>query len=561
MHNRNEGRPQGGPQRTEPVLGNLDQLDAGADRRGAAREPAPRVPPVLPTFAVGERRTRPARQRRRVPWWIAAVAVVLAGGGAWAWNHQALLSSLLPQTQLNSLLTRADQAYAAGKLADGPNSARGLYEAAHALDPDNNQALTGLQNVGNAELARAKAALQQRDYTTARVALEEARSLLGGGAGVDAVDQSLAKAVLHSANVDVLVGQARAALSNGRIDGNDGAAALFRKVLAGDPTNAVAQHGMNQVGDVLAARIQQELGNHDRAGAQQTLNHLAGLVPRYSALPSLRAAIATADRAADAQRDQYLAQGQAYLRAGKVVGGGNANAEAQFKAALAADPGNAQAEAGLGQVAGALIVQANAAIDAGQPKVAGKLLDQATALAPKSADLAAARSRLQGHGSAAEAAASAPTSAPLTPADSAKLARLVARAKRAAGQGNIMLPPGNSAYDLYRAALGIDGNNAAAQAGIRALPAASRQRFDLDLQKDDLDGAHDMLATLEQLNPGDPTIAMLRRKLGRAWLDRAEHYIGLGETGAARAALREARRLVPGDPRVSEVDAKLERNG
>jgi tetratricopeptide (TPR) repeat protein len=558
MHNRNDPSAPGGPRRTEPVLGNLDQIDTGGDRRDFARPARAETSARKPPFTA--RHQQVPRRHRRVPWWAIVIVLVLAGGGGWALTHQSTLSALLPQTQLNSLLTRADAAYAAGKLAGDPDSARDLYDAARALDPDNERALTGLQNVGNAELKQAQVALKQQDYPAARTALEEARSLLGGGAAVAAVDQALAQAVLHSANVDVLVNQARAALANGHIDGADGAAALFRKVLAGDPHNAVAQHGMDGVGNVLAARIQTALGNQDRAGARQTLTRLAGLLPGYSQLPSLRASVAAADRAADAQRDQYLEQGEADLRAGKVTGAGNDNAEAQFKAALAADPGNAKAQVGLGRVAEALIVQANAALDAGHAQAAGKLLDQAAVLAPKSADLAAARSRLRA-GGAANATATATATTTLTPAESAKLGRLVAQAKVAADKGDIMLPPGNSAYDLYRAALGIDGNNAVAQAGLRALPSMTQHGFQRDLRRDNLDGAHDMLATLQQLNPGDPSIATMQHALGGAWLDRAEHYIGLGDAAAAQAALREAQRLVPGDPRISEVGAKLHRNG
>ena len=557
MNDRNDPSSRDSLRRTEPKLGNLDHVDAGADRRTTMRaDPADRPP-----FANTTRRQRAQRKPFRAPWLVLAIVAVLAVAGGWAFTHQATLSGLLPQTQLNSLLTRADKAYAEGKLSGSPESARDLYEAARALDPDNEQALTGLQNVGHSELVRAQAALTQGDYASARTSLEEARSLLGGGADVTAVDQALAKAVLHNANVGVLIDQARAALANGRIDGDDGAAALFGKVLAGDPHNAVARHGMNQVGDALASRIQTQLGNGDRAGARQTLTRLSGLLPGYSQLPTLRANIAAAGRAADAQRDQYLAQGQADLRAGKMTGSGNDNAEAQFKAALAADPGNAAAQAGLGQVAEALVVQANAAIDAGHARDAKNLLDQAAALAPKSADLAAARSRLHaGRNAPTVAAASAPAvpAAPaLTPEDSAKLAQLVANAKAAARRGDIMLPPGNCAYDLYRAALGIDGNNAEAQAGLRDLPEVTRQQFRRALREDNLDKAHDMLGTLEQLDPGDPATASMRHGLGSAWLDRADHYVGLGELGAARAALREAQRLVPDDPRISEVDAKL----
>jgi len=554
MNDRNDASSRDNPRRTEPKLGNLDHVDTGADRRTTMRaDPADRPP-----FTNTTRRQHAQRRPFRVPWLVLAVVVVLAVAGGWAFTHQATLSGLLPQTQLNSLLTRADKAYAEGKLSGDPDSARDLYEAARALDPDNEQALTGLQNVGHSELVRAQAALTQGDYASARTSLEEARSLLGGGADVTAVDQALAKAVLHNANVGVLIDQARAALANGRIDGDDGAATLFHKVLAGDPRNAVAQHGMNQIGDALASRIQTQLGNGDRASARQTLARLSSLLPGYSQLPTLRANVAAADRTVDAQRDQYLAQGQADLRAGKVTGSGNDNAEAQFKAALAADPGNAAAQAGLGQVAEALIVQANAAIEAGHAHDARNLLDQAAALAPKSADLVAARSRLSAGGKAPPEAAESPPPAPtLSPADSAKLARLVAHAKVAARNGDIMLPPGNCAYDLYRAALGIDGNNAEAQAGLRSLPQVTREQFQRALREDNLDKAHDMLGTLEQLDPGDPAAASMRHGLGSAWLDRADHYVGLGQLGAARAALREAQRLVPDDPRISEVDAKL----
>lgn len=570
------------PRRTDPTLGDLDQLDAGADRRGPAREREPERPASAPPpFNTRPMRRRPLRRRHRRRWSLIMLAVVLAGVIGWLWSHQAMLSGMLPQTQLNALLARADTAYSAGNLAGGPDSARDLYEAARALDPDNEHALTGLQNVGHAELDQAQAALKKRDYAAARSSLEEARSLLGGGAAVDVMDQALAKAVLQTSNVDVLINQARSALANGHIDGPDGAATLFGKVLAGDPNNAVARHGMDQIGDLLATRIQGQIGSSDLAGAKQTLSNLAGLLPRYSQLPTLRAAVAAADRDSDSQRDQYLDKGQAYLREGKISGTGDDNAEAQFKAALKADPGSDQARAGLGQVAQALIVQANAAMESGQSQDAKTLLDDAAALAPKSADLAAARSRLAASESrpAPEPAERAtahtdvatieadqepeasvpPPPAPLTPMQSAKVARMVARAKSAARKGDIMLPPGDSAYDLYRAALGIDGDNVEAQAGLRALPEVTRAQFDQAVREDNLDQAHDMLETLEQLDPGDPATPAMRHRLGSAWLDRADHYVGLGELAAARTALQEAQRLVPQDPRLGQVDARIQR--
>lgn len=584
MNGRHDSSSRDTSRRTDPTLGDLDQLDAGADRRGAAREREPERPasaPRPPPFNARPARKRPLRRRHRMRWSLIILAVVAIVVIGWLWNHQAMLSGMLPQTQLNALLERADTAYSAGNLAGSENSARDLYEAARALDPDNEHALTGLQNVGHAELDRAQAALKKRDYASARSALEEARSLLGGGAAVEGMDKALAKAVLQTSNVDVLINQARAALANGDIDGPDGAAALFGKVLAGDPHNAVARHGMDQIGDLLATRIQGQVGSNDLVGAKQTLSDLAGLLPRYSQLPTLRASVAAAERDSQSQRDQYLEKGQADLRAGKITGAGDDNAEAQFKAALEADPDNDKAKAGLGQVAGALIVQANAALESGQTQDAKKLLDAAAELAPKSADLAAARSRLAAsearpapkaanrataHASVATVEAdqvpeafAPPSPAPLTPMQSAKVARLVARARSAARKGDIMLPPGDSAYDLYRAALGIDGDNVEAQAGLRALPEVTRAQFDQAVREDNLDHAHDMLATLQQLDPGDPAMPAMRHRLGSAWLDRADHYVGLGELAAARTALQEAQRLMPQDPRISEVDARIQR--
>ena len=553
MNGRNDSSSRGTPRRTEPVLGNLDQLDASADRRDK-RSGASQPPP----FRARDRREPAPRHSHRGWWFALVVLLVLVGAGAWAFTHQTMLRGLLPQTQLNSVLTRADDALAAGKLTGGPDSARELYEAARVLDPDNEHALDGLQKVGHEELERALEALKRRDYASARSDLEQARSLLGGGTGVEAVDDELAKAVLHDANINELISQARAALANGQIDGASGAAALFGKVLAGDPHNAVARHGMDQVGDLLATRVQDRLDQNDRAGAKKALGDLARLLPRYSQLPDLRAAVAAADRAADTQRDQHLAQGEADLRAGKITGNGSDNAEAEFKAALAADPGNARAQAGLGKVAEALIVQANAAIDAGQPRDAKALLDEAAEWAPKSADLVAARSRLASRPATPPAATSAGSAPPaLSPAQSAKVARLVARAQAAARKGEIMLPPGDCAYDLYRAALGIDGDNAQAQYGLQELPQVTREQFAQALATGNLEHAHDMLATLEQLEPGDPASDEMRQRLGSAWLDRAEHDASLGRSAAALTALEEARQLVPEDPRIGQLGARI----
>lgn len=539
--------------RTEPTLGNLDQLD---------------VPPRhasgdgLPSFKADvsrhdPRAAAPPRRHAAWPWALAALIAMVVIGGAWVWTHQNALRADLPRTQLNALLSHGDSALARGKLSGTPDSARDQYEAALALDPDSEHAITGLRNVGNAELKRARDDIAHNQLEDARAALEEARGLLGGGA-VAATEAALNKAANRGATEDALLDQARTALASNNIEGKNGAADLFHRVLVSDPDNAVARHGMDQVGAAIAAQVQAQLKNNDRGGAQRSLDRLASLAPNYAELPSLHAAIAQANQDAQTRRDQDLAQGEADLHAGKITGAGDDNALAQFQAALAEDPNNAQARAGLGQIAQALIVQANAALDAGNADDAKQLLDAAAKFAPKSADLAAARSRLRAQAQTVTAQADNTTGMPaqpaLTPAQSAKVARMVKQADAAAHAGELMLPPGDSAYDLYRAALAMDGGNAAAQAGLRALPQIARELFGRALRSGHLDHAGDLLSTLAELSPGDPALGGMQHNLGGAWLARARTLADQGRYDDARRALDEVRRLTPDDPRISEVD-------
>lgn len=541
--------------RTEPVLGDLDRLD----------EP-PRIDEQLPAFTLQLRRRdvqfeEPPRRRSLWPWAAMLLALIVLGGGTWVWTHQNALREDLPRTQLNSVLARADAALAAGKLSGSPDSARDQYEAALALDPDSEHAIAGLRNVGKAELKRAQDDIRNNKLDDARAALEEARGLLGAGAEVAQTESELHKAANQGSTAHDLIDRADAALAAGNIDGKNGAAELFRRALSSDPDNAVARHGMDEVGAALASRVQVQLQHGDTAGAQRTLDKLATLLPAYAGLPDLRASIAQAEQNAQAQRDQHLAQGEADLRAGKFTGEGEDNALAQFQAVLAQDPNNARAQAGLGQVAQALVVQANAAMDAQHLDDAAKLLDAAAKLAPKSADLAAARSRLRVLASASPPSHNDVQGAPpppvLTPAQSAHVARLVQQGDAAARRGDLMLPPGDSAYDLYRAALAIDGNNAAAQSGLQSLPRIARDLFARSMRNGRLDRAGDLLATLQQLNPGDAALPLMQRELGGAWLDRARVLADKGRYDDARRALDEARRLTPDDPRISEVDNRI----
>ena len=549
--------------RTEPTLGELDRPDA------------PRVPAGdgLPQVTVEPRRSRSTRaasqaRRKRRRWllpFLLLLAMALVGA---LWLNQSRLRGLLPRTDLNNVLTQAQQALQAGHL-DGQDgtSARELFQKAVALEPDNDLARAGLRQVGQAELVQADQALQAGQLTQAAQEAAVARELLGGGRDVDRLDSLISHAHATQVKTVDLVDQAQQAFAAGKLDGTDGAGALYLRVLHADPDNAVAAHGLDQVGYALAMQARKALDAKDDATASARIEQLAALQPNNGALPALRALQAQARKQDSSALDAAIKQGQDALRAGRVAGAGDDTALAHFKAALALDPDNAQARAGLGRVAQALTVQANAAIDGGDAMQAARLLDQATELAPKSADLAAARARLDNmsaHSTATattgqERAPAAPLAAAvLSPQQSAAVAQLVQRAQVAASHGNIMTPPGDSAYDLYRSALAIDGNSAVALRGLQALPGQVEQQFNQSLAAGRLAQAGDMLADLGELSPGDAAQAALSDRLATAWLDQAEQQLASGDRIGAGQSLDHARKLAPNHPRVLDLTARLQ---
>lgn len=548
--------------RTEPTLGNLDQLDA----------PPRDMPPRdgLPSMKIEPRNARaPAPPPRKRRGWLVPVLVLLAlAVGAMWYGRSYLSNNLLPRTELNDVLGRAQQALAAGHL-DGHDgtSARELFQAAVALEPDNDIAHDGLHQVGMAELSQADAALQAGQLDAAAQKAAVARELLGGGSDVDHLDRAIAARRASQVQLSTLVDQAQQAFAAGQYGGDHGAGALYRQALTADPGNAVAHHGLDQVGDALAAQARKAIDANDGASADAAIQQLAALQPNNAALPGLRAARAQATQQDNAALDAALQQGDDALRAGRIDGSGDDTALAHYKAALALSPDNPQAQAGLGKVAQALTVQASAAMDAGDAAQAGKLLDSAAGLAPKSADLAAARARLQGMRQAPAATgapanddqdiAPAAVAAP-TPQQSAQIARLLQQAQAATQRGDIMMPPGNCAYDLYRNALAIDGNNAAALQGLQALPGAVLQLFNRALFSGDLVRAGQMLDNLANLSPGDATQNTLRQRLAGAWLDQADRQLAGGDRIGAMQSLQQARKLAPNLPRAQDLAARMQ---
>ena len=532
-------------ERSEPNLGRLDEIsDALGDDAMRAQRSAT---PVRP-------RTRETRRGLGALILLALLAVAAVG----AWHYQDHLRRLLPRTEFNDTLARAQRALDAGHLTgDQGDSARELYLAARAQDPDNDIARRGLDIVGRRLLDRATDALQHNDLATARSSLDSARQLLGGGSEVERLEQTLKQRESQGDEVEQGLDGARGALVAGRLVGADGAATLYQRVLAIEPDNAIAQAGLKNVADALAAQARSALKAQDAAMAAARTDAIARVLPAYPGLPELLGRIAQARDAERAALAQTLDRADAAVRAGHLAGGED-SALPLFREVLKSDPGNARAKAGLGQVAQAFVVQANAAIEDSNPGAADHLLASAAQLAPDLPDLRAARTELR---ELRERLAIGAKRAAITPAQSAQVRRLVDQAALAAAAGRLILPPGDSAYDKYRAALAIDGNNREALAGLAGLPPRAKQLFAQALTDGAPQRARVLLDAVRQIAPDDAALPTLSEKLANAFLDQADARAGEGRRDDAARALDAARGLSPHNPRLAPLAARLRAMG
>jgi serine/threonine-protein kinase PpkA len=524
--------------RAEPTFGRMDDV---------LRTPAPR-----------RRSSAPSRRRGGLGW-LALVLVLLGLGAGAAWHYQDQLRALLPQTRMNELLAQGDQALLENRLtrADG-QGARELYGAALALDPDSQAAQAGLQRVGARLLEAARTALAGNDLEAARLALAQARELSVPAAEADALQQAIDARSTQDVELGALLEQARLAREAGRLDeGDDSAVALYRRALAASPGNALASAGLRDTLGTMLERARALAAAGELEAASRQIETVAAIDPAHLGLPDARGRLAAIRTEQQAGIDAELDAGDALLRQGRLTAPAGDNAQKRYLAALQRDPANARAKEGLGRIAASLIGQAQRLMADYEFERAAALIDQAAAVDASAPGLAAARSRLRETQRRREQA----TPDPASEASQQRIAALLAEAKTAAEAGNLLAPPGDSAYDKYRAVRSIDPKNAQAQAGLAALPALARQRFEQAIGANRLVTARGTIEALATLAPADPALPEMRRRLARSLLGQASERLGAGEIAAARAAFDQARELDPTNTELPALQARLEQAG
>jgi len=480
--------------RTDPALGRLDDLGETGSYRAVGR---------------GAGRHAAKRSADRRSWIIPAASVLalaLLGGAAWHWQDR-LRTLVVPNTQVNDTIARAQRALAEGKLL-GAGGARELFQSVRAQDADDERARDGLNQVGQRLLADARVALQKHDFAAAREHLDAANDVLGGGAQVEEVKTALDAAQTQGTQVENLLARADAALAANRLLGSDGAATLYRQILDADAGNAVARHGLDKVAAAQAQLARDALAQGDAELAGQRLAQLAELAPNHAAIPELRSALAKR-READAQT---------------------------------------QAQQQNPQPAPQRPVPQKPIQQKSQPPAQPPQRQQAAQTTR------AERTRQREAREQDEAQQDSQREPSL--AERARIEDLLAEADRALSAGDLMDPGG--AYDKYRAVLGIDGYNTRALQGLKQIAPRARALFDQAISAGKPNNARGYLDAIADTDPGNPALIGLRARLGEVYYDQADRFVGEGRRGEAMRALNTARQLSPSSPRSAALEAKIE---
>ncbi|MDR6991232.1 hypothetical protein [Luteimonas sp. 3794] len=483
----------------------------------------------------------PAAWRHR-GWWIAIGALVVAVALVVS-ARLFLVDRLWPETRAQALLDDAAAATAAGRLStpDG-DGARQLYEAALALDPDDVRPRAGLADVARAAVVQAASAVEAGRLDDAHAALRLAHDLSAPREQVDAVATALRQREAAGAGLDRLLAQAQAAQEAGNLDADDHSALpLYRRVLALQPDNADALRGRE---DALASLLDDARRRLREGG----LREAADLIARAREYDAGHVDLPDTEARLTEELDALRSRAARSLDAGRVE-----RAVAEWRILLAFDPHDARAQRGLLDAAAAYAGRAERFARDFNFADADAQLREARALAADSEAV-----RLAGEHVERSRARHARLGPQLPPAERRRrVDALLQQAAVAEARGDLLTPPGDSAYDKIRAARLIAPDDAAvARASSRLLPSA-RQCFDAGLRANNLARARACLDAREVLGDAGSAVRDARRRLAQRWLAIGDERLGAGNLAGAEAALASARDVDSGVPGHTEFGRRL----
>ncbi|TNJ35420.1 hypothetical protein [Arenimonas terrae] len=516
---------------TTPSLGALDQLDLVRPRRAAPEPP---------------------RRRGGLVWGL--VLLVLAVIAAvWMLGHwrETLGERLMPASDINRQVEAAQQALARGELtAPDGSGARERFQAVLALDPDHPAARAGLSAVRDAALAQARAALDAGDFATARTRLDMARAMAAPAADLSLLELDLQRLESTGADVADKLERARAAHAAGQLEQvPDGALALYSDVLRLQPDNALALDGRRDILSGLLRDADAALARGDVAAAQALVARVIETDPSHLELPARQARLGELLSQRQRATEQVLGRAAQAQRAGRLE-----DAAADYLSLLADDPAAVEARQGLDDTAAAMAARAGREAADFDFDAAEASLRLARQWAPQSPAIAAAETRLAQSRAARE-------QVPARGQDPARLRRLIEGAQAAMRRGDLIDPPGDSAWDQLRAAAAIAPDDAQVRAAMGEYDRRARACFEDELAGNRLARAQACLDARAVRERGGDGLSGDRRRLADRWLAFAEERLGANELALARRALDSAQALDPTHPGLAVIAERLRRAG
>ncbi|TDK20486.1 hypothetical protein E2F46_15895 [Luteimonas aestuarii] len=488
-----------------------------------------------------DRRPAGDGQVRRWRWWLLAGLALLA---VLVIVFRGMLADrLMPQTRAQALIGQAAQALAEGRLTDADGSgARELYEAAVAIDPDRPEARAGLARVADAALVMARGAIAQDRFADAHAALRLARELAVPRADADAVADLLREREAAHAGIDGLLARAEASSMDGRLHGGENAALpLYARVLALQPGHPDALRGREDAIGVVLDGARDALRRGEVADAASAIALARQFDAGHVDLPDTQARLVEELEALRRRADADLSRGRIE------------QAVAAWQMLLQYDANDGDALAGLQRAAEAHAARARRHAADFRFAEADAALREAQALAPDNGGVRAAVAQVERSRRAHRS-----TGAPMPTAERARrVEALLQQASAAEARGDLLTPPGDSAYDKLRAAQALAPGDAGVRRAVGRLLPTARACFESGLSANDLGRARGCLDVREALGEDDANLSQARRRLAQRWLAIGDERLAGGQLQSARAALEAAQAIDPATPGIDPFAERL----
>ena len=266
------------------------------------------------------------------------------------------------------------------------------YQEVLRLVPAHAQARVELDNLADRYAALALEAARVQNVDMAISYLDRATAANADNADLSGIRNLIRDATELNGRVAELLTQASGYRGAGDLINPPGAnaAELYRRVLATNPSNAVALQGLDEIGTALAANASAMLAADDYDGVAALVDRSGAVGIDVAVVTQIREQLRTATELAN-RKDTLLAQAQERVRLGYLTQPENANAVSALRQLQQIDPGNATAEAMLIAIAEQLAAVAEQAYAVGMRQQAHTYLDLALTVTPNVLDWRAKR--------------------------------------------------------------------------------------------------------------------------------------------------------------------------